>query len=60
VHVSPHGGSALDAAVEPTPEHLPSRAAQQRARLRACGRVRVQLSRGGGNACTQRTVRTRP
>lgn len=26
------------------PERLPSREAQKRARLRACGRVRVQLS----------------
>ena len=32
------------------PERLPSRQAQQRARLRACGRVRVQLSGGRGGA----------
>lgn len=44
------------------PERLPSRAAQKRARLRACGRVRVRLYRGRGGAgeCGRRVVRARP
>lgn len=46
---------ALDA--DAVPERLPGREAQKRARLRACGRVRVQLS-GGASRCG-RTVRKR-
>lgn len=40
------------------PERLPSREAQKRARLRACGRVRVQLSDSRGGPCDPRAVRT--
>jgi hypothetical protein len=40
------------------PERLPSRAAQKRARLRACGRVRVRLS-SGPSGCVQRAARAR-
>lgn len=51
----------LARSADAVPERLPSRAAQKRARLRVCGRVRVQLGGGAGGpgGCGRRAVRTR-
>ena len=61
LQAQPTERTALEPTDPPVPERVPSAAAMARARMRACGRVRVQLSggRGGAGGCDRRIVRTR-